>query len=323
MTQDERAFEWLLSGMERICYAFPNANANVGVERAREGARVGWASILLNVVLFVLKLWAGLITGSVAMIADAWHTLADSLSSVVVLVGFRMGARPADREHPFGHGRAELIAAVMIGTLLILVGLGFGREAVVRLLDHEPAQFSTFAIVVFAVSAILKEGLAQWSVRVGRRVDAPALVADAWHHRSDAIASAVIVVGALLGARFWWVDGLLGLALAAMILHAAWDIIKDAAQWLMGSAPTEDFEARVREVVGAVAPGEARPHHLHLHSYGSHHELTLHLCLPGEMTVAEAHAVSERVEEALASELGVTATVHVDPQDQSGLLVSC
>jgi cation diffusion facilitator family transporter len=286
------------------------------VERAREGALVGWVSILLNVVLFGLKFWAGLVTGSVAMIADAWHTLADSLSSVIVLVGFRMGARPADRDHPFGHGRAELIAAVMIGTLLCLVGLGFGREAIARLVEHEPATFSTFAVVVFAVSAVLKEGLAQWSVRVGRRIDAPALVADAWHHRSDAIASAVIVVGALLGSRFWWVDGVLGLTVAAMILHAAWDIIKDAAERLMGRAPDPGFEARVREVVDAVSPCEAEPHHLHLHSYGGHHELTLHLYLPAQMTVSQAHDISELVEAALAERLGVRATVHVDPDDQ-------
>ena len=286
------------------------------MERAREGALVGWVSILLNILLFGLKMWAGMITGSVAMIADAWHTLADSLSSVVVLVGFRLGARPADQEHPFGHGRAELIAAVMIGTLLVLVGLGFGREAVVRLLDHEPATFSVFAIVVFGVSAVLKEGLAQWSARVGRRIDAPALVADAWHHRSDAIASAVIVAGALLGGRFWWVDGVLGLVVAALILHAAWDIIKDAALRLMGSAPDAHFEAEVREVVCGVAPVGAEPHHLHLHAYGGHRELTLHLYLDAGMTVREAHAVSERVEVALLKELGVEATVHVDPDDQ-------
>jgi cation diffusion facilitator family transporter len=283
------------------------------MQRARKGALVGWVSILLNVVLFICKMWAGMVTGSVAMIADAWHTLADSVSSVIVLVGFRLGAQPADREHPFGHGRAELIAAVMIGTLLVLVGLGFGREAVGRLIEHAPAVFSATAIVVFAVSAVLKEGLAQWSVRVGRRIDAPALVADAWHHRSDAVASAVIVVGALLGSRFWWVDGVLGLAVAAMILHAAYDIIKDAAQRLMGAAPDAAFEARVREVVCGVAPCDAEPHHLHLHSYGGHHELTLHLYLPADMTVAQAHAYSEKIEAALAEQLGVEATVHVDP----------
>ena len=286
------------------------------MERAREGALVGWVSILLNIVLFGLKMWAGLVTGSVAMIADAWHTLADSFSSVVVLVGFRLGARPADQEHPFGHGRAELIAAVMIGTLLVLVGLGFGREAVERLLEREPATFSAYAVVVFAVSAVLKEALARWSVNVGRRIDAPALVADAWHHRSDAIASAVIVVGALLGSRWWWVDGVLGLAVAAMILHAAYDIIKDAAERLMGSAPDEVFEARVREVVCSVAPEGAEPHHLHLHCYGGHKELTLHLYLPADMTVREAHDISEQVEAALAEHLGTVATVHVDPDDQ-------
>ncbi len=288
------------------------------VDRSREGMQVGWTSILLNTVLFGLKLWAGLLSGSVAMIADAWHTLADSVSSVIVLVGFKLGERPADAEHPFGHGRAEVVSAVMIGTLLGLVGLGFGREAVERLLHHEPASFSMLAVVVFGVSAVLKEGLARWSVAVGRRIDAPALVADAWHHRSDAIASAVIVVGALIGAHFWWVDGVLGLVVAGMILHAAWDIITDAAERLMGSAPEGRVLTRVREVVLSVAPPGSEPHHMHLHEYGSHRELTFHLYLDPELSVAMAHAITERVERALLEELDMHATVHVDPEDQEG-----
>jgi len=288
------------------------------VERSREGMQVGWVSILLNAVLFGLKLWAGLATGSVAMIADAWHTLADSVGSVIVLLGFKLGELPADEEHPFGHGRAEVVAAVMIGTLLGLVGAGFGREAVERLVHHQPATFSTLAVVVFAVSALLKEGLARWSVRVGRRLDAPALVADAWHHRSDAIASLVIVVGALLGSRFWWVDGVLGLVVTVLILHAAWGIIQDAAARLMGSTPVGGVEARVREVVCRVAPAGCEPHHLHLHEYGGHRELTLHLYLASDMNVAQAHAIVDRVEAALLRELSMHATVHVDPTDPDG-----
>jgi cation diffusion facilitator family transporter len=207
------------------------------MDRLHTGARVAWASIWLNALLFALKFWAGLTTGSVAMVADAWHTLADSLTSVIVIVGFWLGARPADAEHPFGHGRAEVIAAIVIGTLLAVLGVGFGQEAIQRLLHHESATFSWMALGIFGISALAKEALARWSVAVGRRIDAPSLVADAWHHRSDAIASGLIVAAALLGARLWWVDGLLGLVVAAIILHAAWDIIQDAAGRLMGTAP--------------------------------------------------------------------------------------
>jgi cation diffusion facilitator family transporter len=283
------------------------------MDRIRTGARVAWASIWLNALLFGLKFWAGLTTGSVAMVADAWHTLADSLTSIIVIVGFRLGARPADAEHPFGHGRAEVIAAIVIGTLLAVLGVGFGQEAIQRLLRHESATFSWMALVIFGTSALLKEALARWSVAVGRRIDAPSLVADAWHHRSDAIASGIIVVGALVGSRLWWVDGLLGLAVTALILHAAWDVIRDAAERLMGAAPDAGLEARVRELVAAVAPAEATAHHLHLHDYAGHRELTLHLSLDPAMTVAQAHAIAARVEQALAREVGVDATVHVDP----------
>ncbi|MFH1464059.1 MAG: cation transporter dimerization domain-containing protein [Pseudomonadota bacterium] len=143
------------------------------------------------------------------------------------------------------------------------------------------------------------------------------MIADAWHHRSDAIASAIIVLGALLGSKVWWVDAVLGLAVALLILHAAWDVIKDAAQRLMGAAPDAGFDARVREVVATVAPAGCDPHHLHLHDYAGHRELTLHLYLDSAMTVAEAHAISARVEAALAREMRVDATVHVDPAEQA------
>ncbi len=285
------------------------------MDRQRAGVQIGWASILLNVILFGLKLWAAVLTGSVAMVADAWHTLADSLTSVIVLVGFSMGARPADREHPFGHGRAEVIAAVVIGTLLAVVSVGFGREAVLRLVHHETASYSTLAAVVFAASTLLKEALARWSIRVGRRIEAPALVADGWHHRSDAIASGVIVVGVLLGPRFWWMDGVLGIAVALLIMHAAWEVIRDAADDLMGGTPSPALEDRVRAIIAAEAPAGCAPHHLHLHHYGVHRELTLHLYLDPAMSVRQAHDIADRVEAALMEQLGIHATVHVDPDD--------
>ena len=128
----------------------------------------GWLSIVINVLLFGLKYWAGIVTHSVAIIADAWHSLSDSLSSIVLLVGVKTAAKPADKRHPFGHGRAELIASVIIGVLLAIVGFNFITEAISKLSKRETADFGTLAVVVVAVSVVLKEGIARFSFWASR-----------------------------------------------------------------------------------------------------------------------------------------------------------
>ena len=149
----------------------------------------GWLSIFINTVLFALKYWAGVATGSVAIIADAWHTLSDSLTSVLVIIGEKISRKPADSEHPFGHGRAELIAAIIIGGLLAAVAVNFFAEALMKFKNREAANYNIFAVAVFVLSVILKEGLAQFSGWASKKTGMLSLKADSWHHRSDAIAS--------------------------------------------------------------------------------------------------------------------------------------
>ena len=123
----------------------------------------GWISIAVNGLLFTFKYWAGFVTGSLALMADAWHTLSDSLSSIIVLIGTKISSKPPDKEHPFGHGRAELIAAIIIGVILALIGFEFAKDSVVRLIDRESVVFGKFAIWVTAISVVVKEALAQFS----------------------------------------------------------------------------------------------------------------------------------------------------------------
>ena len=131
----------------------------------------GWLSIVVNTILFALKYWAGVTSGSVAVMADAWHTLSDSATSAVVLIGTKVSAKSADEEHPFGHGRAELIASIIIGVLLAIVGVNFFIEAVDKLMNHETATYGWFVVIVFTVSIFAKEGLAQFSIRAGNKTD--------------------------------------------------------------------------------------------------------------------------------------------------------
>ena len=176
----------------------------------------GILSIIINTLLFGAKYWAGITTGSIAVIADAWHTLSDSLTSVVVLIGIKVSSNPADERHPFGHGRAELIGSLVIGVLLAVVAANFIADAVRKLIRHEPAHYGTLAIVATAVSIVLKELLAQVALRMGRKVASQSLVADGWHHRSDAISSVVILAGIFAGRYLWWIDAAMGIAVGCL-----------------------------------------------------------------------------------------------------------
>jgi cation diffusion facilitator family transporter len=282
-------------------------------EKQKLGYWEGWISIVLNTLLFGAKYWTGSRIASVSMVADAWHTLSDTLTSVVVIVGFWIMAKPADERHPFGHARAENIAAIIIGVLLAVVGLMFGRESILRLLHRQAASFSLFAILVFLASALLKEGLAQFAFWAGKKAGSQAVTADGWHHRSDAIASALIVVGALVGQRLWWMDGALGIGVSLLILWAAIDIVRTTSSSLLGEAPSEELHRAIVESVRREYPDVEDVHHIHLHRYGRNAELTLHIRLPKAMSVGQSHEIGELIVKRLREELKLEATVHIDP----------
>lgn len=276
----------------------------------------GYISIFANLILFLLKFLVGRKVNSVAMVADAWHTLSDCLTSIIVVVGFWLASRPADSRHAFGHGRSESIASIIIGTLLAVVGFSFLYESALRIIHHQGMGFSQLAVVIFAVSAVIKEGLAQFAFWTARKTGAVSLRADAWHHRSDAIASILIVLAALFSQRFWWLDGVLGIGVSLLILHASYDVIKGSASYLLGEAPSEEKVGRVRDQVKKEFPELEGIHHVHVHYYGDHHEVTAHLKVPGTMSVEAAHDIASRVEEIVKKEFNGDATVHVEP-DQS------
>lgn len=280
----------------------------------------GWVSVVMNTVLFVLKFWAGTLIGSVSMVADAWHTLSDTLTSLVVILGFWISAKPADKKHPFGHGRAESIAAIIIGILLAIVGVNFMKESVLRLIRYEAVRFSLTGILIFASSIIAKEGLARFAFWAGKKIDSRSVSADGWHHRSDAIASALIVVGALFGNSLWWMDGILGIGVSILILYAAFDILKGTVSALLGEAPDEKLEQEIQKAIEEHEPSVSDIHHMHMHTYGVTAELTLHIRLKPDMLVSKAHAITRSIETLIKERFHITATVHVEPASEKDLL---
>jgi len=273
----------------------------------------GWLSIIGNVLLFALKYWAGIVTGSIAIIADAWHTLSDSLSSVIVLIGAKISKKPADEEHPFGHGRADLISAFIIGILLLIVAFDFILQSYEALIHRESTVFGTLAIVVMIVSIVVKELLAQFAYYGARKTNSKVLRADGWHHRSDAISSLVILIGIFSGNYFWWIDGALGMIVALLIGHAAYEIISDSIHSLLGESPSLEMIEEVKHTCENIYPNDIEPHHFHAHTYGDHTELTFHICLPPEMPIQDAHEIATKLEDGIREKFGYVSTIHIEP----------
>ena len=278
----------------------------------------GWLSLGLNLLLFALKIWAGVISGSIAMIADAWHTLSDSVTSVIVLIGAKVSNKPPDKEHPFGHGRAELIVSIIIGFILAVVGVSFINESVIRLQHNEKANFGLIAIIVTAISAIIKEVMAQMAIYYGKKVGSTSMIADGWHHRSDAISSLIILVGIFVGKLVWWVDGLLGIIVGIIIIYAAFKILRDTINPLIGQSPENELKDTIKSLAREIYSNEINPHHFHVHSYGNHTELTFHIRLPGSMNLEDATKITSAFVKLIKRKLGITATIFIDAIEKSG-----
>lgn len=283
------------------------------MSRSKQNYLGGIISIILNLLLFALKYWAGIVSGSLSLMADAWHTLSDSLSSIIMIVGTKLSAKKPDKQHPFGHGRWENIAAIFIGILLAIVAYQFLYDSIIRLRERESANFGTLAIVVTAISILLKEGLAQMSFYIARRTDNSAMKADGWHHRSDALSSVAIMIGIFLQPYFWWIDSALGIIVSLILFHAVYGIIKEAINKLLGEDIQESVKDSVKKIIISKYNQDLGAHHFHCHNYGEHKEMTFHIKLKPDTSVEEAHKVATELEQKIKTELNITTTIHIEP----------
>ena len=275
-----------------------------------------WVSIIVNTLLFGVKYWAGVVSGSIALMADAWHTLTDSISSVIVLIGGKISNKPADNEHPFGHGRAEHIAAIIIGVLLAIVAFDFVVSAYEKFRSQQAGNFGTIAIVVTIVSVVLKEVLAQYAFWGFRKTGSSVLKADGWHHRTDSLSSIIILVGIFVGRYFWWIDAVLAFIVAVMIAYASYEILSKEIKSLLGEEVDPELIREITKGVTGLLGMEVHIHHFHLHKYGNHQELSCHIKLSPDMPLHEAHRICTQIEKMLLNKFDLVATIHPEPLGQ-------
>ena len=275
----------------------------------------GTISIIVNIGLFAVKLWAGMVSGSIALIADAWHTLSDSISSLIVIVGAKLSSKKPDEKHPFGHGRWEYISSIFISFLLGIIAFSFITDAIDSFKAKDVANFGTIAIVVTIVSILVKEALAQYAFYLGRKTDSSTLKADGWHHRTDAISSVIILVGIFFKDSFWWIDSVLGVIVSLMLFYAAFEIIKDSISKLLGEQVDDKIIQKVEAIINAISEEDIVPHRYQCHNYVSHKELTFHIKMENSTELEAGHDLATKIEEKIFEELGIQSTIHIEPKD--------
>ena len=309
------------------------ANFNVMKEKDREKSiyRVTLAGSAVNVVLLVFKFVAGFLGGSAAMIADAVHSLSDFITDVIVLLFVKLSAKPEDSDHDYGHGKYETLATSLIGLALMFVGVMIMHNGVCSIasaiMGNPLPQPGMIALAAALVSIALKEWAYRFTVKVGRKCESQAVIANAWHHRSDALSSIGTAVGIggaiLLGEKWAVLDPIAAVVVSVFIIRTAWQLPKQSAGELLEQSLPADME---REIVDIVArePMTSEVHHLRTRRIGSHIAIEMHLRMPGDISLYESHQHATNIEQKLRKRFGASTHIglHVEPLKINGKYVA-
>ena len=282
--------------------------------RERYGILSGAVGIVLNLLLSAGKLFAGLMTGSISITADAFNNLSDAGSSVVTLVGFKLAGQKADDGHPFGHGRMEYLAGLLVSLMILLVGVELGRSSIGKILHPEAVDFSLVSTGILAASILVKLWMGQFNRGLGRKIGSAAMAATAADSLSDAVATAAVLAGTLVN-RFAHVniDGWVGLAVAVFILRAGWGAAKDTINPLLGESPDPELVKQLRDLVLS-HPQVVGMHDLIIHDYGPGRRLcSFHAEVPQDADILAAHDAIDHIEREIQEKFGIETTVHMDP----------
>ncbi len=286
-----------------------------GNKRKNYGYFEGLLSIFVNLGLCIMKFIFGTILNSISLIADAVHSLSDVITSLIIIFGFRVSSKPPDKEHPFGHGRVERVVSIVIACMLIVVGFEFFLNGLSRLQNPVPIEVNVFIIVLLGLSIVIKELLFQFAMWLGKKIESSALMADAWHHRTDALSTVLVLLGFItFKFGFYRVDGILGMVISILIAYTGISIIKKSASSLIGEAPSPAFINRIK-MLALSCTGVSDVHHIHVHDYGGKYEITIHIRLKADTHLDTAHEKATEVEKCIKDEVkNAEVTVHVEPK---------
>lgn len=292
------------------------------MEREKRIYRVTIAGSLINTLLLAFKFVAGILGGSAAMIADAVHSLSDFLTDLVVLAFLKLSSKPQDKDHDYGHGKFETLATVIIGLVLLAVGAMIFYKSLLRILawlhGEQLAAPGWIALVAALVSIVLKEWAYRFTVKVGKEVNSQAVIANAWHHRSDALSSIATGVGIggaiLLGQKWTVLDPLAALIVSLFIFKVALNLVRNAGEDLMEQSLPDEVENEILKIVES-EPEVSGIHNLRTRRIGSRYAIEMHVRMNGSISLYEAHHHASNIEERLRKEFGpqTHVAIHTEP----------
>lgn len=282
--------------------------------RARLGTLSGWVGIGCNVLLFGLKLAAGLISGSVAITADAWNNLSDATGSIVTLLGFKLADKPADEHHPYGHARYEYLSALAVSALILAIGLELGKSALNKIIHPTPVDFTWLTAAILILSIGIKLGLFLFNRHMGKKIDSKTLEAAAIDSRNDCLATLAVLLGGILGELFPVpLDGWLGLGVAVFVLISGWKSAKETVSPLLGERTDPELRRQLAAFI-TTQPGVLGWHDLMVHDYGPGSRFaSIHVEMDRGDDPLVCHERIDAMERYCLEHLQVHMVIHYDP----------
>ena len=282
--------------------------------RARLGTLSGWVGIGANVLLFALKLGASLLSGSVAIAADAWNNLSDATGSIVTLLGFKLADKPADEHHPYGHARAEYLSALAVSALILAIGLELGKSALNKIIHPTPVDFTWLTAIILILSIGIKLGLFLFNRHMGKKIGSKTLEAAAIDSRNDCLATAAVLLGGILGQIFPIpLDGWLGLGVAAFVLISGWKSAKETVSPLLGERTDPELRKKLAGYI-AFQPGVLGWHDLMVHDYGPGSRFaSIHVEMDRNLDPLLCHERIDAMERYCLETFRVHMVIHYDP----------
>ena len=283
--------------------------------RLAYGNLAGIVGILCNVLLFVGKYLIGTIFGSIAIAADAINNLSDASSNIVSLIGFKLGSKKADEEHPFGHARYEYLAGLVVCVIIVAIGLSLAKESILKVIHPSEVDCNVLMIVVMLISIAVKLWMSIFNKKIGTRIESDTLIATAADSRNDVISTSAVVIATILCKVTGWniIDGIAGIGVAVFILYSGIGLIKETLSPLLGKVPAAEFVNHITEKIQSY-PGVIGVHDLMIHDYGPGNLFaTVHVEFPAETPVIEAHEIMDEIERDFQKQEHMILTIHYDP----------
>ena len=284
-------------------------------ERYRKAKVAVLLGIFGNLFLSILKLAAGILGNSLAVIADSIHSLSDMLTSFVVWIGLRVGKKPPDKYHPYGHGDAEPIAGLIVAIVLGIAGFEFIRESVIEIITGTVYTPGTIAIIAVVISIIFKYWMAFFVMKIGHETKSTAIISDAYHHRSDFYTSIAVLIG-IAGARagFSFLDPLAGIVISLWIIKIGFDIGRKNIRSLMGEMPSDEMLSEIKKITSGIK-GVRNVHNIKVHYVGPNAFVTMHVNIDKEKKLSEVHDIATNVEEHVKKGIDTVSyvVVHCEP----------